>query len=124
MEAANGTALENLIANLAVDSINTQLRFNEAHEIALKEFAALLEGVTDPSLKALLMTAAPSRMHVGTFEIDLGVTLAKETEAGFAIRALPIGLGFSILHRTRTDRTSRLKVTVQQTPFMHEDLRT
>ena len=124
MDAANGIKLPELIANLALDSINTQLRFNEAHEIALKEFAALLDGVTDPSIKALLMAAAPSRMHLETFEIDLGVTLGKETEVGFAIRALPIGLGFSILHRTRTERTSRLTVTVQQTPFMHESLGT
>jgi len=124
MDAANGIKLEDLITNLAVDSINTQLRFNAAHEIALNEFAALLEGVTDPTVKALLMAAAPSRMHLETFEIDLGVTLAKETEVGFGIRALPLGLGFSILHRTRTERTSRLKVTVQQTPFMHESLGT
>jgi len=122
MDAANGIDLQDLIANLALDSINTQLRFNEAHEIALKEFATLLDGVPDPTVRALLMAAAPSRMHLGTFEIDLGVTLAKETEVGFSIRALPLGLGFSILHRTRTDRTSRLTVTVQQIPLMHESL--
>ena len=122
MDAANGIELQDLIANLALDSINTQLRFNEANEIAQKEFAALLEGVTDPTVRALLMPAAPSRMHLETFEIDLGVTLATETEVGFSIRALPIGLGFSILHRTRAERTSRLTVTVQQTPMMHETL--
>ena len=111
--------LHDLIATLALDAINTQLRFNAAHEIALKEFATLLSGVTDHSLKALLMAAIPARMHVDTFELELGVTVTKESETGFSIQALPLGLGFSILHSVRTERTNRLAVTVQQVPLEH-----
>ncbi|HEX6044923.1 MAG TPA: hypothetical protein VFZ22_10575 [Pyrinomonadaceae bacterium] len=119
MSGANGIELPDLIANIAVDSINTQVRFNAAHEIALKEFAALLAGVTDPSLRALLMAAVPARMHVDTFEVSVGVALTKETEFGFSISALPLGVGFSILHAVRTDRSSRIAVTVQQVPLEH-----
>jgi hypothetical protein len=100
-----------------VDSINTQVRFNAAHEIALKEFATMLSGVTDPTLRAMLMATIPSRMHVDTFEVELGVSVTKETEVGFSVRALPLGVGFSILHAVRTERSSRVAVTVEQIPL-------
>ena len=119
MSGTNGIELPDLIASIAMDSINTQVRFNAAHEIALKEFAALLAAVTDPSLRALLMAAAPARMHVDTFELSVGVALTKETEVGFSISALPLGVGFSILHSVRTDHSSRIAVTVQQVPLEH-----
>lgn len=117
MSDAIAIQLGKLIGALAVDSINTQVRFNEAHEIALTEFATMLDGVTDPTLRALLMATMPTRMHLETFEVEVGVLLTKETEIGFSLRALPLGVGFSILHAVRTERSSRVAVTVQQIPL-------
>jgi hypothetical protein len=110
------TELVDLITNLAIDSMNVQLRFNQAHETALKEFETLV-AATDPSVRPFLAPLLPARMHLDDFELDLGVAVTKETEVGFSIQALPIGLGFSILHSVRTDRMSRLHVSVQQSPL-------
>ena len=111
--------LVDLIAALATDAINIQLRLNQAHEAALREFETLL-AATDPSIRPLLAPLLPSRTQLDEFEMDLGVMLSKESEQGFSIRAMPIGLGFSVVHSVRTDRINRLHFSVQQSPLVPE----
>ena|SRR5215510_589889 len=108
--------LVDVIANLAMDSINIQLRFNQAHETALKEFDALL-AATDPSIRPLLAPLIPSRFQLDDFEMDLGVMLTKESEEEISIRAMPVGLGFSVINALRTDRVNRLQFSVKQSPL-------
>jgi hypothetical protein len=105
-----------LIATVATDSINIQLLLNQAHEAALREFETLL-AATDPSIRPLLAPLLPSRIQLDDFEMDLGVMLSKESEQEFSIQALPIGLGFSVVHSVRTDRISKLHFSVKQSPL-------
>ena len=107
--------LSTLIGNLAVDSINTQLLFNEAHEADIKRFEALVT-TADPMVRQFLQPLLPSRQHLDTFELDLSLMITSETSAALSIQALPIGLGFSILHSARTERRSRIKMSVKQHP--------
>lgn len=108
--------LSTLIGNLAVDSMNTQLLFNEAHEADIKRFEALATTV-DPTVKEFLRPLLPSRQHLDTFELDLSLLITSETSTALSIQALPIGLGFSILHSARTERRSRIKLSVKQYPI-------
>lgn len=116
MADANALEISDIVASLATDAINIQLRFNQAHETALKEFEALV-AATDRSIRELLAPLMPSRMELDSFELGLGVTLTREIEGTASIRATPIGLGFSILHAVRTDRCNRLRVSVKQHPM-------
>jgi hypothetical protein len=113
---ANALEIGEIAATLAMDAINVQLRFNQAHETALKEFDALVAAI-DPSIRQLLAPLIPSRMELDNFELGLGVTLTREIEGTASIRATPIGLCFSILHAVRTDRCNRLSVSVKQHPM-------
>ena len=108
--------LSTLIGNLALDSINTQLLFNEAHETDIKRFEELAKTV-DPTVKQFLHPLVPSRQHLDTFELDLSLLITSETSAALSIQALPIGVGFSILHSARTERRSRIKLSVKQHPI-------
>ena len=108
--------LVDLIVSLAMDSINVQLRFNQANEIALKEFETML-AATDPSIRPLLAPLIPSRIQLDDFEMDLGVMLTKESEEEISIRATPIGLGLSVINAVRTDCVNRLHFYVKQFPL-------
>ncbi len=108
--------LSALIGNLALDSMNTQLLFNEAHEADIKRFEALVATV-DPTVREFLQPLLPSRQHLDTFELDLSVLITSEKSTALSIQALPIGLGFSILHSARTERRSRIKLSVKQHPL-------
>lgn len=108
--------LSTLIGNLALDSMNTQLLFNEAHEADIKRFESLARTV-DPAVRAFLRPLVPSRQHLDTFELDLSLMITSETSAALSIQALPIVLGFSILHSARTERRSRIKLSVKQFPI-------
>lgn len=105
--------LSTLIGNLAMDSMNLQLLFNEAHEADIKRFEALAATV-DPAVRELLQPLVPARQHLDTFELDFSLMITSETSTIFSIQALPIGLGFSILHSARTERRSRIKLSVKQ----------
>ncbi len=113
--------LSTLIANLAIDSINTQLRFNAAHEIDIKNYQALV-AAADPNVKQFLGPLLPSRMHLDTFELDLSIVLTVEKSQALSIQALPIGLGFSILHQARTERRTRINLSVKQYPIPDSDV--
>lgn len=108
--------LADLITRLAMDSINVQLRFNQAHESALQEFETML-ATTDPAIRPLLAPLTPSSIKLDDFEMDLGVMLTKESEAEVSLRAVPVGLGFSLTHAVRTDRVNRFHFTVKQFPI-------
>lgn len=108
--------LSTLIGNLAMDSMNTQLHFNEAHEADIKRFEALLATV-DGTVRPFLAPLLPSRMHLDTFELDLSVVITTETSEALSIQALPIGLAFSILHSARTEHRSRINLSVKQYPI-------
>ena len=108
--------LSTLIANLAIDSMNTQLRFNQAHEADLKQFETLV-AASDLPVKDLLRPLSPSRMHLDTFELDLSVLITSETTQALSIQALPIGLGFSILHASRHEQRTRINLSVKQYPL-------
>ena len=108
--------LSTLIGNLAMDSINTQLLLNEAYEADIKRFEALASTV-DPTVKEFLQPLAPARQHLDTYELDLSLMITSETSTALSIQALPIGLGFSILHSARTERRSRIKLSVKQHPL-------
>jgi hypothetical protein len=108
--------LVDLIATLAMDSINVQLRFNQANETAFKEFETML-AATDPSIRPLLAPLVPSRIQLDDFEMDLGVMLTKESEEEISIRAMPVGLGFSVTNAVRTDRVNRIHFSVKQFPI-------
>ena len=108
--------LVDLIARLAMDSINVQLRFDQAQETALREFETML-AATDPAIRPLLAPLLPSSMRLDDFEMDLGVMLTKGSEAEVSIRAVPVGVGFSITNAVRTDRVNRLHFTVKQFPI-------
>lgn len=108
--------LSTLIGNLALDSMNTQLLFNEAHEANIKRFESLATTV-DPAVKEFLQPLVPSRQHLDTFELDFSLMITSETSTAFSLQALPIGLGFSILHSARTERRSRIKLSVKQHPL-------
>lgn len=113
--------LSTLIGNLALDSMNTQLLFNEAHEADIKRFEALM-ATADPTVREFLQPLLPSRQHLDTFELDLSVLITSEKSTAFSIQALPIGLGFSILHSARTERRSRIKLSVKQHPLPSPDV--
>jgi len=108
--------LSTLIGNLALDSMNIQLLFNEAHEADIKRFESLATTV-DPTVKEFLRPLLPSRQHLDTFELDFSLLITSETSTALSIQALPIGLGFSILHSARTERRSRIKLSVKQHPI-------
>ena len=108
--------LSTLIGNLALDSMNTQLLFNEAHEADIKRFESLATTV-GPAVKEFLQPLVPARQHLDTFELDFSLMITSETSTAFSIQALPIGLGFSILHSARTERRSRIKLSVKQHPL-------
>ena len=116
MQLEKSMKLVDLIASLAMDSINVQLRFNQANETALKEFETML-AATDPAVRPLLSPLTPSSIKLDDFEMDLGVMLTKESEAEVSLRAVPVGLGFSITNAVRTDRVNRLHFTVKQFPI-------
>ena len=108
--------LSELIANLAMDSMNTQLRFNQAHETDINRFEALVT-TADPAVRQFLGPLAPARMHLDTFELDLSVMLTTETSEALSIQALPLGLGFSILHAVRNEHRTRINFSVKQYPI-------
>lgn len=112
--------LSTLVGNLAVDAINTQLLFNEAHEADIKRFETLATTI-DPTVKEFLQPLVPSRQHLDTFELDFSLIITSETSTALSIQALPIGLGFSILHSSRTERRSRIKLSVKQHPLPNRD---
>lgn len=116
MGKAKAIELSTLIGNLALDSMNTQLLLNEAHEADIKRFESLVNTV-DPTVKELLQPLVPARQHLDTFELDLSLMITSEMSAALSIQALPIGLGFSIPHSARTERRSRIKLSVKQHPL-------
>jgi hypothetical protein len=116
MRLEKSMKLVDLIAGLAMDSINVQLRFNQANETALKEFETML-AITDPSIRPLLAALIPSRIQLDDFEMDLGVMLTTESEEEISIRAMPVGLGFSVTNAVRTDRVNRINFSVKQFPI-------
>ena len=108
--------LSTLLGNLAMDSMNMQLLFNEAHEADIKRFETLATTV-DPRVKEFLQPLVPARQHLDTFELDFSLMITSETSTALSIQALPIGLGFSILHSASTERRSRIKLSVKQYPI-------
>ena len=76
--------LSTLIGNLALDSMNTQLLFNEAHEADIKRFEALATTV-DPTVRQFLQPLVPSRSRVLQFFAAAVRTAATATSWSFQV---------------------------------------
>lgn len=107
--------LSELVAAMATDAINIQLLWDRDYEDAVARFEAMMAHA-DPETAELLRPLAPSRMVMDSFELSFQTLITAERQESFAIRALPLNLEFSLRHSVRTERYSRIGISVERVP--------
>ncbi len=118
--------LSELLTTFAAQSINTQLRFDEAFEESqefLERFVAETGVDRDPELgRMFLEAAALPRSFVRHSELDFQTSVRIERTKGLSVQVLPLNLGYAARYSTARDRQSGFTLTVEQVP--HPNVRT
>jgi hypothetical protein len=109
------TEFGKLVEQLALDGIRLQQIWNQAYAIEIEQFAELL--ADHPAAAQWMLSLAPARMAFTDFQVELAVRIEAGTEAKFDLGCLPINLQYSRRFQTAAESTSRIRITVAQSPL-------
>jgi hypothetical protein len=107
--------LNDFIAQLALDSINVQLLWNQAH---VSETETLrFPRVTEPWKLELFRGLVPGRLSHARFEMSATVLIRVSQEQRFSIGVVPLNLLYARRYATDIEKCSRITLTVEQSPM-------
>ena len=103
--------LSSALRLLARHCADAQQRCNEMLANAGPEWPATVD---DPLVPALLQSV---NLRAVSTTIDARFVVASSLRAGFALRVMPLNLGFAALHGIRHEQGSRLRFEVEAVPM-------
>lgn len=116
--------LSELVQHLARDTIEVQKLWDLAYKDEVKRFKYLARQTgealqNDKELAQVLIDIAPSRMFMRNSEIDTRIRIAVEREYGYAIKAVPLNLGYDVRFGTTVTSGSSIHIQVEQVPVLN-----
>lgn len=67
-------------------------------------------------LEMLVRAAAPPKLQLDKFDIDLGILLAKSREIGGGVEVSPLNIGYHVRYGTRYETSSRVRIEIEPVP--------
>jgi len=110
------SSLTRLIAAAAVTAVDLQRRLDAAHAADTAAFEALLAAVPEQA-RGLVLPLAPVALRVATHAHTFDLQVQAERTSGFALRAVPVGLGYERIHGGARRSALRLSVQIVRTPL-------
>ena len=103
--------LSSVLRLLARQCADAQQRCNEMLASAGAERSATVD---DPLVLGLLQ---PVNLRAVSTTMDVRFVVASSQRVGFALRILPLNLGFAAMHGIRDEQSSRLRFEVEAVPM-------